>query len=151
MALSARYGHTNLIAADWRKLADFYAGVFGCVPVPPERNLKGEALERGTGIAGAELSGVHLRLPGHGAEGPTLEIYTYGLNDTLGPGLPNRTGFGHIAFIVPDVAEARKAVLAAGGRDGGEIVTTPAGARKVTWVYMRDPEGNLVELQSWSG
>ena len=42
-------------------------------------------------------------------------------------------------------------VLDAGGGEVGEIVTlkTDAGAR-VTWVYLTDPEGNIVELQSWS-
>jgi len=29
----ARYGHTNLIARDWRALADFYRRVFGAVLV----------------------------------------------------------------------------------------------------------------------
>jgi hypothetical protein len=41
--------------------------------------------------------------------------------------------------------------VAAGGAPVGEIVTlaTAAGTR-VTWCYMTDPEGNIVELQSWS-
>lgn len=43
-------------------------------PVPPERDFKGRDLERGTGIPGAELRGAHLPLPGHGADGRTLEI-----------------------------------------------------------------------------
>ena len=38
MIHGARYGHTNLIAADWRALASFYEELFGCVPVPPERD-----------------------------------------------------------------------------------------------------------------
>jgi len=38
----ARYVHTNLIAWDWKRLAAFYQDVFGCVPVPPERDLSGE-------------------------------------------------------------------------------------------------------------
>ena len=73
----AAYGHTNLIADDWRSLARFYESLFGCVPVPPERDFKGRDLERGTAIAGAHLTGAHLRLPGHGPEGPTLEIFSY--------------------------------------------------------------------------
>jgi len=81
MALKAKYVHTNIIALDWRRLADFYEKVFGCVPVPPERHLKGGQLEAGTGVRGAELSGIHLRLPGHGENGPTLEIFSY--NRTL--------------------------------------------------------------------
>jgi len=52
---------------------------------------------------------------------------------------------------VDDVPSAREAVLAAGGQAVGEIVTlkTAAGTR-VTWVYVTDPEGNIIELQSWS-
>jgi hypothetical protein len=42
-------------------------------------------------------------------------------------------------------------VLAAGGRSVGEVVTlTTATGAKVTWVYVTDPEGNVIELQSWS-
>jgi predicted enzyme related to lactoylglutathione lyase len=150
MSIAARYVHTNLIAADWRALADFYVGVFGCAPVPPERDFRGEALERGTGISGARMRGVHLRLPGHGDAGPTLEILSYNVLLDREPSAPNRPGFAHIAFSVDDVATARAAVLAAGGRTVGEVVTlqVATGAR-VTWCYVTDPEGNIVELQSW--
>jgi catechol 2,3-dioxygenase-like lactoylglutathione lyase family enzyme len=147
----ARYGHTNLIARDWRALAAFYQRLFGCEPVPPERDFSGSELEAGTGVPGARLQGIHLRLPGHGPQGPTLEIFHY---TELAAGVPtavNRPGFGHIAFTVEDVAAAREEVLAAGGRPLGEIVTlaTATGAR-VTWCYVTDPEGNTIELQSWS-
>lgn len=151
MIAGAKYGHTNLIARDWRKLAGFYQELFGCVPVPPERDFKGKDLERGSGIPGAELQGVHLRLPGHGADGPTLEIFHYNILESL-PGVAvNRPGFGHIAFVVDDVPTAREAVLAAGGGPVGETVTlTTATGAKVTWVYVTDPEDNVIELQSWS-
>jgi predicted enzyme related to lactoylglutathione lyase len=151
MIEAARYGHTNLIARDWRALAAFYEQVFGCVPVPPERDFAGPQLEAGTGIPGARLQGVHLRLPGHGPQGPTLEIFHY---TTLAAGVPtavNRPGFGHIAFTVGDVPAAREEVLAAGGRPVGEIVTlTTATGARVTWCYVTDPEGNAIELQAWS-
>ena len=152
--LGARYGHTNLIARDWRRLAAFYQDVFGCIPVPPERDYSGELAERGTGVPGAAFRGVHLRLPGHGPDGPTLEIYTYATNvDPAAAPAANRVGWGHIAFMVDDVAEASRAALAAGGAplSGAEVVTTrTADGRRVTWCYLADPEGNLVELQSWS-
>jgi glyoxylase I family protein len=149
-SLRATYAHTNLVARDWRVLAAFYQTVFGCTPIPPERDLAGDALERGTRVPAARLRGAHLRLPGHGDAGPTLEIFTYHLLTDAPPAAANRPGFGHIAFAVPDVAAAQAAVIAAGGSAFGEIVTTPAGDRTVTWCYVRDPEGNLVELQAWS-
>ena len=150
MAIQAKYVHTNLIARDWRSLAAFYESVFACTRVPPERDLSGDALERGAGVPGATLRGVHLRLPGCGPEGPTLEIFTYNALANAQQPAANRPGFGHIAFAVSDVAAARDAVIAAGGSAHGDVVTTAAGERQVTWAYVRDPEGNLIELQVWS-
>ena len=40
------------------------------MPVPPERDLAGPDMDAGTGIPGAHLRGMHLRLPGRGDEGP---------------------------------------------------------------------------------
>jgi catechol 2,3-dioxygenase-like lactoylglutathione lyase family enzyme len=151
MIRGARYGHTNLIAKDWRALARFYQEVLGCVPVPPERHYRGAELERGTGVPGAEVHGVHLRLPGHGPEGPTLEIFTYSIPADRASTSVNRPGFGHIAFIVDDVASAREEVLRKGGRAIGDVVTlTAANGARVTWTYLTDPEGNVIELQCWS-
>jgi predicted enzyme related to lactoylglutathione lyase len=75
MPIKAKYVHTNLIAKDWWKLAGFYVKVFGCSIVPPERDFKGDKIERGTGIKGIRLQGAHLRLPGYEKDAPTLEIF----------------------------------------------------------------------------
>jgi catechol 2,3-dioxygenase-like lactoylglutathione lyase family enzyme len=147
-----RYGHTNLIARDWKSLSRFYVDVFGCIPLAPERDLRGDWLDRATGITGAHLRGVHLRLPGHGPDGPTLEIFTYDSTTSGNRPVPDRTGFGHIAFRVPDVHAAAAAVLAHGGSAVGDIVDVNVpGAGPLTWAYVRDPEGNIVELQRWGG
>jgi predicted enzyme related to lactoylglutathione lyase len=151
MIAGARYVHTNLIARDWRALAQFYQNCFGCVIVPPERDYSGPDLAAGTGIPEASLGGVHLRLPGYGSSGPTLEIFTYSSLGEAPATAVNRPGFGHIAFTVRSVADARREVLEAGGKAVGEIVslTTSTGAR-VTWCYVADPEGNTIELQTWA-
>lgn len=151
MPIGAKYVHTNLIAEDWCRLANFYQEVFGCIPIPPERDFDGDKLEAGTGVTGAHLCGIHLRLPGYSEDGPTLEIFNYDILEKRGKKAVNQPGFGHIAFSVADVASAQKAVLRAGGQAVGEIVTMSiATGAKVTWCYVTDPEGNIIELQSLS-
>jgi hypothetical protein len=39
IAIKAKYSHINLIAKDWRTLADFYRKVFGFMPIPAERDF----------------------------------------------------------------------------------------------------------------
>ena len=144
-----RFGHVNIVARDWRRLVDFYVAVFACEVLQPERNLSGPVIEAGLGVTGASLQGVHLRLPGYAGDiGPTLEIYVYQPLIDM-PASVRRSGFGHIAFQVDEIARVRQHVLDAGGALVGDIVTTQAGDRHVSWCYVTDPEGNGIELQSW--
>lgn len=147
----AKFGHVNVTGRDWRRLAAFYTELFGMELVPPERDYVGPDLEGATRIAGAHLTGAHLRLPGHGPAGPTLEIYQYDTVELAGETRVDRAGWGHIAFQVPDVPASLEAVVAAGGDRYGTVVTlTTADGRHVTWCYATDPDGNLIELQAWS-
>ena len=145
-----RYAHVNIIAADWRRLTEFYTEVFACVPVSSERDHHGAQTDALVGIQDVHVSGRHLRVPGHGEQGPTIEFFTY---DQQLPGQAaaiNRPGFAHIAFEVEDFAGVRQQVLDWGGREYGEQVTIDvAGAGRLTLLYMTDPEGNIVELQQW--
>ncbi len=151
MASPARFGHVNLTGADWRRLAAFYTDVFGCTLVPPERDIRGRVLDSATGLRDAHLTGAHLRLPGWGDDGPTLEIFSYDALDAHPGARVDRPGWGHVAFQVDDVPAAVERVLAHGGDRVGEVVTTrTADGRSVTWGYTTDPEGNIVELQAWS-
>jgi predicted enzyme related to lactoylglutathione lyase len=145
-----RYVHTNLIAKDWRRLADFYQKIFSCVPVQPERDLSGEWLDKATGIKDSHLRGIHLRLPGHGESGPTLEIFQY---DAM-PGHPeiaaNTPGFSHIAFAVDDVESAACSVFNYGGSAAAEMTQRDVpGVGRLTFQYVFDPEGNMIEVQKW--
>lgn len=150
MTVQARYVHTNLVARDWRRLVEFYVNVFGCRPVLPERHLEEDWVARATGVPSAEIHGMHLRLPGYGDNGPTLEIFQYNRLEEGSPPLVNRPGFAHLAFVVADVRSALAEVIAAGGRAVGEVVEVEIqGAGWICFVYAADPEGNLVELQRW--
>ena len=143
-----KYVHTNIVARDWRRLAGFYREVFGCTPVPPERDLSGQWLDNATGIEGARIRGVHLRLPGHGENGPTIEIFQYNDQPESPETFPNRPGLGHLAFAVDDVEAVKKAVLKAGGGVVGEVVRVEIpGDGSIEFAYLTDPEGNIIEVQ----
>jgi predicted enzyme related to lactoylglutathione lyase len=149
MSISAVYTHTNLIARDWRAEAEFYENAFGCEIVLPERDIKGEQLEKGTGVPNAHVQGAHIRLPGYGENGPTLEIFSYNQFADEGTKAVNRPGYSHLAFRVDDVQEAVGEILKLGGKLVGEVVTTSvSGGKSITWCYMADPEGNIFELQT---
>jgi predicted enzyme related to lactoylglutathione lyase len=130
MTTNTRFAHTNLVAKDWRKLARFYEQVFGCTPVPPERDLSGQWLDDAVGIPSVHIS--------EEEQSASLRIRA------------DRPGFGHIAFAVDDVEATRQAVLAAGGGELGKVASVKvSGAGSITFAYLTDPEGNIVEVQRW--
>jgi predicted enzyme related to lactoylglutathione lyase len=147
----ARFAHVNVVARDWRRLACFYEHVFGCVPVPPERNLEGEWLDRATGIARAHALGTHLRLPGLGDGGPTLEIFEYIPGSERVRERLDSPGFAHVAFAVEDVETTAQRLVTAGGQLLGQRVEREIpGAGRIDFQYAADPEGNAIEIQRWT-
>jgi len=101
-------------------------------------------------VPAAALEGVHLLLPGYGDAEPTLEIYTY--SQTLDGGIDpaNRKGLGDLAFEVEDVTATAQSLVEHGGSLAGQVTEQHIeGAGTITFVYARDAEGNVVELQSW--
>ena len=145
-----RFAHTNIAAKDWKRLSDFYIAVFNCRIKPPVRNLSGDWLDKATGLKGARLAGVHLLLPGHGENGPTLEIFSYEDTHESTPMMANHTGFTHIAFEVGDVETILKNALINGAELLGEITGKEIeNVGMLKFVYFRDPEGNIIEIQSW--
>jgi predicted enzyme related to lactoylglutathione lyase len=52
---------------------------------------------------------------------------------------------------VDDVDAACADILRAGGGRVGDLVTTDIpDAGRIRFAYMRDPEGNILEIQKWS-
>ena len=71
-----RYVHTNIIAKDSSKLIQFYKDVMNCTSIGEKRDLKGDWLDKMTGIENAHIVGEHLCLPGYDMDHPTLEIFS---------------------------------------------------------------------------
>lgn len=147
---TVKFVHINILAKDWKTLSQFYIKVFDCKPVYPERNMHGDWIDKMTNIKGVHIKGIHLKLPGY-EDGPTLEIFSY--NERLEKTLPaqiNDIGFAHIAFRVEDISQFINRVLKQGGSFYGELVKTQIeNVGELNAVYMRDPEGNIIEIQKW--
>lgn len=145
-----KYVHTNIIARDWKSLAQFYMDVFDCQIAPPERYLHGLWADQLSGIDNVRIRGIHLRLPGY-TDGPTLEIFQYE------PGAPgdtepavNRPGYSHLAFEVDSVEDVLGKLLRMGGKTVGQVIhNLVPGVGTLTAVYARDPEGNIIEIMHW--
>ncbi len=146
-----RYVHTNIIAKDSAKLIEFYKSALQCKSIGEKRDLRGEWLDRLTGVSGAHIVGEHLCLPGYDEDRPTLEIFSYDHMQPSDPPQINRCGIAHLAFEVDDVEAVLASIRAAGGGQIGEVVRAEyEDGRKAAFVYATDIEGNIIELQSWS-
>jgi glyoxylase I family protein len=152
--MKTRLAHVSITAKDLSRLEAFYRNALGFVTDRPEKNFSGEWLERGTGVPGASITRVHLGLPGGGEEGPLLEIIEYGEHaPDNAPPAADRTGLRHIAFETGSVGELNglyHLVLEHGEGKLGNIASREIeGMGVVTFAYMTDPEGNIIELQCW--
>lgn len=138
--------HVNINANDWKKVCAFYEEVFGCVQVPPEKKISGDYAADLTGMEGADIEGMTLAFPDD-PNGTQLEIFQYNIQDDGAPGTINMTGLGHIAIDVDDIEETTKKLLAAGGSYvGKQVHRTYADKPDLFIHYVKDCEGNIIEL-----
>ena len=145
-----KYVHTNIIAKNSAKLIAFYKEVLGCKSIGETRDLKGEWLNKITGLKDAHIVGEHLCLPGYDETHPTLEIFSYDNMIEKEPHVINQCGIAHLAFEVEDVEMTLQKIIDAGGGKIGEVVTAEyENGKKAKFVYAADIEGNILELQSW--
>ena len=149
-----RITHVSITARDLRKLREFYERALGFVEARPERNFSGAWLAKGTGVGGASICRVHLKLPGQESGGTLLELIEYSdtVDDFTEPAA-NRTGLRHIALetgSAEELVKLRDSVLEHGGAGLGELTEKVIdGLGTVTFIYMTDPEGNIIELIHW--
>ena len=149
MTGSAAFSHVCIVSADPLRLAAFYSEVFNCLQVGPVRQLGGVELEDGIGVKGVRVFGVHLSLPGENVG--TLEIFSPGEVVHTRREVSHQ-GLMHLSFSVDDIEDSCTRIERLGGHLEGVISEIAvAGVGTARFVYARDPEGNLVELQEWAG
>lgn len=145
-----KYVHTNIVSKNVANLAKFYIEVFECKQFRPESQLFGDWLEKGTNVKGANIKQIDLQLPGYDSNGPVLEIFEYSeISDQQEVPKANTKGLGHLAFKVNDVHNVLENVIKNGGGKIGDLIEKEFKSGTLTFVYATDPEGNIIEVQSW--
>lgn len=141
-----RFDQVKFLARDLEALTGFYKEALHCVIVVPVQSTD-RAVARGVGVPDAEVTLAVLRLPGRGDHGPVLELYS--VEGEVPDGWDYLPGQGQLAFEVDDLETTVGKVVAAGGSTLGEVVEweAPSGA-VARFVYLKDPEGNIIDL--WS-
>lgn len=144
-----QYTHTCIVSRDADRLAAFYESVLGCRVLGPAVEFSGENITKGMGLPRARVRGVNLALPGFGSDAPLLEIFELGTVVEADPE-PDRLGYMHIGITVDDLETVLGRVIGAGGSLLGEIALWKMeGVGEALYVYVRDPDGNIVELVEW--
>ncbi|HEY7587770.1 MAG TPA: VOC family protein [Thermoplasmata archaeon] len=123
-----RFRYTGIRVRDLERSLAFYTGALGMKEI-----ARGEMPHGGLYV--------HLRTP----RGPQrLELNWYPKGSRFFS--PYREGqeMDHLAFVVDNVGKAYKELVA----KGAEPAVTPAEAKGVTEVYVKDPDGIWIELLS---
>ncbi|MEL6517330.1 MAG: VOC family protein [Pseudomonadota bacterium] len=141
--------HVSLTARDGDALARFYKDAFGFLDRRPPRRLFGDIEGRGNGLSGADIYSVWLNPPDN--DGPFLEIMEYSTLASRARPAVNATGYGHLAFAVKDVRATIAEVMRAGGSMQGEVTDFGTEGDPHLIVYVRDPEGSILELEEGEG
>lgn len=129
--------HTGLTVADLDRSVEFYTGLLGCT-VESRFSVSGDAFGTVVGTDGVSGRFVHLD-----SGGSRIELVEYEpAGPTREPAALPQPGGSHVAFAVDDV-DAFLEGLPDRIRPLSEPRTTDSGTRLV---FVRDPDGNLVEL-----
>lgn len=140
-----RVRHVSLATPDIDRLIDFYSAFLGGQEprhVGKWIAVGGENIDRVSGLADSKIEMAWFQL-----RNLEIEIFQYHSHPTAIPAQPrpiDAPGYNMIVFDVSDLEQARQRVLAA----GGEIVTDRGSLDGGDVLFARDPDGNLIGLQT---
>jgi catechol 2,3-dioxygenase-like lactoylglutathione lyase family enzyme len=139
---NSRYDHTGFITHSLEESIGFWEGVMGfeAQPIGVRRE---PWIARFMGVPGADVRLVHLF--GLGTHIEFIEFVTPA-GEPIRPAA-NQPGAAHICIRVAELEPIRAAILAKGGTLQGDTTEITEGVAKgLRGLYMRDPNGIMIEL-----
>jgi catechol 2,3-dioxygenase-like lactoylglutathione lyase family enzyme len=136
--------HTGITVSNLERSLAFWRDVLG-FEFSHRTHQSGELASEITGVPGAELSLAVVKAPGHKIE--LLEYHAPKSRKKANDRQPHDVGSAHIALTVDDLDAALDKISASGWRAAGTaqtLATGPNAGKRV--VYVRDPDGNTIEL-----
>jgi catechol 2,3-dioxygenase-like lactoylglutathione lyase family enzyme len=130
--------HVSLAVSDIDLSIAFYAAAFGYEVVFIERDMAKEIRS----MTGVETLSCHLAQLARADDGPRLELIEFTGHALPAQQLPLATGCGHVGFVVDDLDDALREVIAAKAEPIGSITVFPEGRS----TYCRAPGGSFFEL-----
>jgi catechol 2,3-dioxygenase-like lactoylglutathione lyase family enzyme len=143
MARITEYNHTSFTVDDIDRAVAFWSGVMGFKVndlSPRTQPWLGEVV----GSPGATCRIAHMT--GHGLHLEFIDYDDMPDDNVFGPA--TRTGAAHVAFHVDDIESFCEEMLAGGATKLGSIALCGSDAQSAGClaIYMKDPEGIIVEL-----
>jgi catechol 2,3-dioxygenase-like lactoylglutathione lyase family enzyme len=136
--------HTGLTISSLERSLLFWRDAMG-MTVLFEQEKTGGYIEAIVGEAGASVRMAHLAF---GGEGPRIELFEY-VSPSGGKHVsrPADVGFVHVCVACDDLEDRLGRLVAAGGSAFSAPVIVDTGVnRGGRGVYLRDPDGHVVEL-----
>ena len=141
-----KFRHIAIVVNDFDKMVDFYSKTLGFTVIR-EFDIASEDFRKGVGISDAKARGAHLSIPGNGVE---IEMFEYNQKaDRIKElSVANYPGFRHIAFFVENLEDTYKCLKETGIEFFSEPITVkePQSVAGFRFIYFKDPEGNIIEL-----
>lgn len=140
------FRHIAIIVNDYAKMVNFYSRVLG-FQINREFKIKSKEFQRGVGMKGAKARVAHLSISG---TTPEIEIAEYfpKIRKSRDISKANAPGYRHIALVVTDLKKAyqRLKKLGIDFFSSPICISKPKNISGVQFVYLKDPEGNIIEL-----
>jgi len=135
-------GHTGITVSDLDSSVRFYREILG-LPVSEKAHCTGEMFEKVTGVPGADLDVCFVRAPGH-----VIELLCDRAPGRVSSALRScDPGFMHLCLKIRDIDGVLMSASRAGFAPVGEVQRVSEGLLAgLRVVYMRDPDGVVIEL-----
>ena len=142
-----RFEHMSFTVASLDRAVQFWTEGLG-FKVASVSERTGDWQARVTGVPGAQLKVAHLFGYGHHME---FIEYLQAADNSVAL-QPNMAGVAHVCLEVEDIEKTIKTLATLGAAPRGELIEVDSGPFKgCRAIYMRDPNGVIIELEEMPG